>query len=223
MAINALVNFPMHLAVTAFSSIFCASLCAVALDSIVSSSVKIRGDSEDKSNDTIACLFARVCELRYIWQKILALGILFFCLILMAVYIQERWQWNQRLGEGERILNLALQERNKSIQKSQILFERSVKVLEEAITCGIDSGEAEYHQGIALLSLGRGEDAIKAFRRAEKNYRRPELYYGMGQAFYWLLKDKESAEQQFKKALFLKPDFAVAREALVLIENESDK
>lgn len=72
----------------------------------------------------------------------------------------------------------------------------------------------EYMRGEILLSLGKADEAIEHFRKAEKKSReKPELYNRLGESFI-KLKKWEDAIENFNRAIELDPDNADAYAAL---------
>jgi len=81
---------------------------------------------------------------------------------------------------------------------------------------GINPSAAEYrvHFGVALFSLGRLDEAIKAYQYALKlKPDFPEVYSNLGNALK-MRGDLESAVQAYRQALKLRPDFSEAHNNL---------
>jgi O-antigen ligase len=207
-SINSLAHFPLHLAAVGFQLILFAALFMIAVDSIQHKPHKtIKKEIPEPGPQKPRLLFQTM------W-KTFVLVPLFLAGIALFTGIHSRLFWNVHLGRGVRLLEAALKERQTSTKSAEIRFRQSIHALSKAKQHQPDNGTSHYYLGIAYLSLRMGPEALEAFNTAEKTYRRPELYYGRAQVWFHLFNNKERAEQDYKKALRLKPDFREARQAL---------
>lgn len=195
--LNSIANFPLHLAATGFLVLFAAAMGTIAADA----------SQNDIGERRPAALF------RPAWKIVIPVLSLFLVFTLFTD-MRARYMWNTHLGRGVRLLEAALKARATSAKNAEIFFRRAVTDLSKAGDFYPSDGAQHYYLGIAYLSLRMGPEALHAFNTAEKNYRRPELYYGRGQVLLHLFNKKEDARRDYEKALRIKPDFTIARRAL---------
>jgi len=208
-AINSLANFPLHLAATGFQVLLAAALGLTAAG-VFQKNDGEEGRFEAKGRKPVS-LF------RPAWKIVIPV-LLFFMVFVLFTDMRSRYMWNAHLGRGVRLLEAALKARGTSANKAGIFFRRAITDLSKARDYYPGDGAQHYYLGIAYLSLRMGPEALEAFNTAEKNYRRPELYYGRGQVLFYLFNNKEDARRDYEKALRLKPDLDVARRALEKME-----
>jgi non-specific serine/threonine protein kinase len=86
------------------------------------------------------------------------------------------------------------------------VIERGVQSLERALALLPESGEAWRHMGVALVDLGRGDEAVAAFERAlSANPTDAAAYSGLARVHFILRGDFASAVLAYEKALTLNP------------------
>jgi len=208
-AINSLANFPLHLAATGFQVLFAAVM------GLTAAGVFQKNEGEKERSGVKGR--KPVSLFRPAWKTVIPV-LLFFMVFVLFTDMRSRYMWNAHLGRGVRLLEAALKARGTSANKAGIFFRRSITELSKARDYYPGDGAQHYYLGIAYLSLRMGPEALEAFNTAEKNYRRPELYYGRGQVLFHLFNNKEDARRDYEKALRLKPDLDVARRALEKME-----
>ena len=80
-----------------------------------------------------------------------------------------------------------------------------------------------FYNGLDLLKQGKYKEAIAVFREHLKlNPQNYVVWQNIGLAYIKLL-DKEKAEESFKKALEIKPDYEVAKNNLAITERMTEK
>ena len=97
----------------------------------------------------------------------------------------------------------------------------ALSLLDQAAAAGLDSPELHQHRAIALLLLGRADEAIESCHKAiDANPKYAEAHYHLAVS----LRQKqqlESARQSMKTALELRPDYLRACQGLAFLEAEA--
>ena len=200
--VDALVSFPFHIIQNGMLFWLILGLTVV----VIKGAPEVEGskdegtlgdkdDRGDKKNNLEKYKIFRVFKENIFLRRLIQIGVV--VIVILAVMIKINWyRADIYLKKGE----MLMQTKN---------YLGAVKQLEKSRGLNPYNGRNYLPLGIVYNNLGRYDEAIMAFRKAEKNWITQELYNDLGYA-YLKLGDLEKAEEAYQKNIYMFPNIADA-------------
>ena len=200
--VDALVSFPFHIIQNGMLFWLILGLTVV----VIKGAPEVEGskdegtlgdkdDRGDKKNNLEKYNIFKIFKENILLRRFIQIGIVVMVILLVIVKINW-YRADIYLKKGE----MLMQTKN---------YLGAVKQLEKSRGLNPYNGRNYLPLGIVYNNLGRYDEAIMAFRKAEKNWITQELYNGLGYA-YLKLGDLEKAEEAYEKNIYMFPNIADA-------------
>jgi tetratricopeptide (TPR) repeat protein len=152
-------------------------------------------DKGDKENNLEKYKIFRIFKENIFLRKVIQIGIVVIVILLVVVKINW-YRADICLKKGEMLMQIGN-------------YLGAVEELEKSRELNSYNGRNYLPLGITYNNLGRYDEAVIAFKEAEKNWITQELYNDLGYA-YLKLGDLEKAEEAYQKNIYMFPNIAIA-------------
>src|SRR5665648_471385 len=196
---HALFSFPFHIISNGMLFWLILGLSVV----IVKGSEKVKesndeeflDDKGDKKNNLEKYNIFRIFKENILLRRFIQIGIV--VIVILVVMIKINWyRADIYLKKGE----MLMQTKNYLV---------AVEELEKSRKLNPYNGKNYLPLGVTYNNLGRYDEAVMAFKEAEKNWITQELYNGLGYA-YLKLGDLEKTEEAYQKNIYMFPNITDA-------------
>ena len=152
-------------------------------------------DKDDKKNSLEKYKIFRIFKENIFLRRFIQIGVV--VVIILFVIVKINWyRADIYLKKGEMVMQIGN-------------YLGAVEKLEKSRELNSYNGRNYLPLGIVYNNLGRYDEAVMAFRKAEKNWITQFLYNNLGYA-YLKLGDLEKAEESFRKNIYMFPNIADA-------------
>ena len=152
-------------------------------------------DKEDKKNNLEKYKIFRIFKENIFLRRVIQIGIVVIVILLVVVKINW-YRADIYLKKGEMLMQMGN-------------YLAAVEELERSRELNPYNGKNYLPLGIVYNNLGRYDEAVMAFKEAEKNWITQELYNDLGYA-YLKMGDWEEAENAYQKNIYMFPNIANA-------------
>ncbi|MDO9555100.1 MAG: O-antigen ligase family protein, partial [Atribacterota bacterium] len=194
--VHALVSFPFHVIQNGmlFWLILGLSIIVVNRGEEIEG-IKDEGFLEDKKNNLEKYNIFRIFKENILLRRFIQIGIVVMVILLVIVKINW-YRADIYLKKGEMLLQMGN-------------YLGAVEELEKSRKLNPYNGKNYLPLGVTYNNLGRYDEAVMAFKKAEKNWVNQELYNDLGYAFL-KMGNLEKAGESFQKNIYMFPNIADA-------------